>query len=148
MNAFFKIVFVLLSLRSSDNFLFPPPSLSLSLYIYIYIKAYRTKKTHNGNISEEIKEKEGWTILSVKSSNGRPFDGSITLSPLMLQLLKVVTCFFHVIIIIMIIIIILLLFSSWEFSTSALADGLSLESEWQQVSSSHQDSSQCSGCSQ
>ena len=30
----------------------------------------------------------------------------------------------------------------------ALADGFSLESEWQQVSSSLQDSSQDSGCSQ
>ena len=35
-----------------------------------------------------------------------------------------------------------------EFFTSALADGFSLESEWQQVSSSLQDSSQDSGCSQ
>ena len=36
----------------------------------------------------------------------------------------------------------------WEFFTSALADGLSLESEWQQVFSSLQDSSQYSGRSQ
>ena len=35
-----------------------------------------------------------------------------------------------------------------EFFTSALADGLSLESEWQQVSSSLQDSSRDSGRSQ
>ena len=34
---------------------------------------------------------------------------------------------------------------SLEFFTSALADGFSLESEWQQVSSSLQDSSQYSG---
>ena len=34
---------------------------------------------------------------------------------------------------------------SLEFFISALADGLSLESEWQQVSSSLQDSSQYSG---
>ena len=33
------------------------------------------------------------------------------------------------------------------FFTSALADGFSLEFEWQQVSSSLQDSSGCSGCS-
>ena len=33
----------------------------------------------------------------------------------------------------------------WEFFTPALADGLSLESEWQQVSSNLQDSSQYSG---
>ena len=42
----------------------------------------------------------------------------------------------------------LLLFNPWEFFTSAKADGLSLESEWQQVSSSLQDSSQYSGQSQ
>ena len=57
--------------------------------------------------------------------------------------------------IIIIIIIILLLVSfiiiiiySLEFFTSALADGLSLEFEWQQVSSSLLDSSQYSGRSQ
>ena len=33
----------------------------------------------------------------------------------------------------------LLLFISWEFLTSVLSDGLSLEFEWPQVSSSHQD---------
>ena len=37
---------------------------------------------------------------------------------------------------------------SWWFFTSVLADGFSLEFEWQQVSSSLQDSSQDSGCSQ
>ena len=42
--------------------------------------------------------------------------------------------------IIIIIIIIIILF--WEFFTPALADGFSLESEWPQVSSSDQDSSQ------
>ena len=41
-----------------------------------------------------------------------------------------------------------LLFTPWEFFTSALADGFSLEFEWQQVSSSLQDSSQYSGRSQ
>ena len=46
-------------------------------------------------------------------------------------------------IIIIIIIIIILLF--WEFFTPVQADGLSLEIEWQQVSSSLQDSSQYSG---
>ena len=40
------------------------------------------------------------------------------------------------------------LFTPWEFSTSVLADSLPLESEWQQVSSSLQDSSQYSGLSQ
>ena len=33
-------------------------------------------------------------------------------------------------------------FTLWEFLTSALADGLSLEFEWQQISSSHHNSSQ------
>ena len=47
-----------------------------------------------------------------------------------------------IIIIIIIIIIILLL---WEFFTPTLTDCFSLESEWQQVSSSLQDSSQYSG---
>ena len=42
----------------------------------------------------------------------------------------------------------LLLFYSLEFFTSALADSFSLESERQQVSSSLQESSQDSGCSQ
>ena len=37
-----------------------------------------------------------------------------------------------------------LLFTPWEFFTSVLADGLSLEFEWQQVSSSLRDSSQYS----
>ena len=47
-----------------------------------------------------------------------------------------------------IIIVLLLLFTLLEFFTSVLADGFSLESEWQQVSSSLQDSSHDSGCSQ
>ena len=42
----------------------------------------------------------------------------------------------------------ILSFTPWEFFTSALVDGLSLEFEWQQVSSSIQDSSLYSGCSQ
>ena len=50
--------------------------------------------------------------------------------------------FFFFFIITIIIIIILLL---WEFFTPALADGFPLEFEWQQVSSSLQDSSQYSG---
>ena len=41
-----------------------------------------------------------------------------------------------------------LLFTPLEFFTSALADDFSLEFEWQQVSSSRQDSSQYSGRSQ
>ena len=42
---------------------------------------------------------------------------------------------------IIIIIIIIIIIHSWELFTSALADGFSLESEWQQVSSSLQNSS-------
>ena len=42
-------------------------------------------------------------------------------------------------------VIIIIIIYSLEFFTSALADGLSLENEWQQVSSSLQDSSQYSG---
>ena len=38
------------------------------------------------------------------------------------------------------VIIIIIITTPWEFSTSALADGLSLEFERQQVSSSSQDS--------
>ena len=49
---------------------------------------------------------------------------------------------------IIIIIIIIIIIYSLEFFTSALADGLSLEFECQQVSSSLQDSSQYSGRSQ
>ena len=48
----------------------------------------------------------------------------------------------------MIIIELLLLFTPLEFFTSVLADCLSLEFEWQQVSSSLQGSSQYSGRSQ
>ena len=44
--------------------------------------------------------------------------------------------------------ILFIIIYSLEFFTSALADGLSLEFEWHQVSSSHQDSSQYSGRSQ
>ena len=44
--------------------------------------------------------------------------------------------------------LLLLLFTPLEFLTSVLADGFSLEFEWQQVSSSLQDSSQDSGRSQ
>ena len=46
------------------------------------------------------------------------------------------------------VLLLLLLFTPLEFFTSVLADGFSLESEWQQVSSGLQDSSQDSGCSQ
>ena len=42
-------------------------------------------------------------------------------------------------------IIIIIISYSLEFFTSALADGLPLEIEWQQISSSLQDSSQYSG---
>ena len=45
-------------------------------------------------------------------------------------------------------IIIVIIFLIWEFFTSALADGLSLESEWQQVSSGLKDSPQYFGRSQ
>ena len=45
-------------------------------------------------------------------------------------------------------IIIIIIIYSLEFFTSVLADGFSLESEWQQVFSSLRDSSQYSGCSQ
>ena len=48
----------------------------------------------------------------------------------------------------LLLLLLLLLFTPWEFFTSALADGLSLEFEWQQVSSKLQDSSQYSGRSQ
>ena len=47
-----------------------------------------------------------------------------------------------------IIIIIVIIIYSLEFFTTALPDGLSQKFEWQQVSSSLQDSSQYSGCSQ
>ena len=46
------------------------------------------------------------------------------------------------------IIIIIIIIHLLELFTSALADGFSQESEWQQVSSSLQDSSQYSGRSQ
>ena len=48
----------------------------------------------------------------------------------------------------MLLLLLLLLFTPLEFFTSALADGLSLGFEWQQVSSNLQDSSQYSGRSQ
>ena len=44
-----------------------------------------------------------------------------------------------------IIIIIIVILPSWVFFTQTLADGLSLESEWLQVSSDLQDFSQYSG---
>ena len=44
--------------------------------------------------------------------------------------------------------IVIIIVTPWEFFTTALADNLSLESAWQQVSSSLQDSSQYSGRSQ
>ena len=42
--------------------------------------------------------------------------------------------------------LLLLLFTPLEFLTTVLAGGFSLEFEWQQVSSSHQDPSLDSGC--
>ena len=57
--------------------------------------------------------------------------------------------FNHLLIIIIIITTtIIIIIYSFEFFTSALADGLSQELEWQQVSSSLQDSSQYCGRSQ
>ena len=53
-----------------------------------------------------------------------------------------------VVILIIIIIIIIIIINPWEFLTSALADGCSLKFEWQQVTSSLQDSFQYSGRSQ
>ena len=49
---------------------------------------------------------------------------------------------------VIIIIIIIIIIMSFKFFTSALADGFSLKSEWQQVSSSLQDCSQYSDRSQ
>ena len=48
----------------------------------------------------------------------------------------------------LLLLLLLLLFTPLEFFTSMLADGFSLEFEWQQVSSSLQDSSQYSFRSQ
>ncbi len=48
----------------------------------------------------------------------------------------------------LLLVIIIIIIHSLELFTSASADGFSLESEWQQVSSSRQDSSQYSGRSQ
>ena len=45
----------------------------------------------------------------------------------------------------LLLLLLLLLFTPWVFFTSVLADGFSLESEWQQVSSGLQNSSQDSG---
>ena len=45
---------------------------------------------------------------------------------------------------IMLRVIIIIIIIPWEFFTSAIAGGLSLESEWQQVSSGLQNSSQYS----
>ena len=47
-----------------------------------------------------------------------------------------------------IIIIIIIIIIPWKVFTSVLADGFSLGFEWQQVSSSLQDTSHFSGCSQ
>ena len=55
-------------------------------------------------------------------------------------------CFLFIVILLVFDIIIIIY--SLEFFTSVLADGLSREFEWQQVSSSLQDSFQYSGCSQ
>ena len=54
----------------------------------------------------------------------------------------------YVNIITIIVLVVIIIVYSFEFFTSVLADGLSLEFEWQQVSSSLQDSSQYSGRSQ
>ena len=101
---------------------------------------------------------ESWTLLSILSDlNPVVFIVSILLlisnfssafnipNNSWYQRQLYVSQFFQLIIIIIIIIIIIY---SLEFFTSALADDFSLESEWQQVSSSLQDSSQYSGCSQ
>ena len=44
--------------------------------------------------------------------------------------------------------LLLLLFTHWKFFSSVLADGFSVDFEWQQVSFSQQDSFQYSGRSQ
>ena len=62
-----------------------------------------------------------------------------SLSPHSLQLLFCCT---------LLLLLLLLLFTLLDFFTSILADGFALESEWQQVSSSLQDSSQYFGRSQ
>ena len=58
---------------------------------------------------------------------------------------SVLICFIRLLLLLL---LLLLLFTPLEFFTSVLADGFSLEFEWQQVSSSLHDSSQNSGCSQ
>ena len=44
------------------------------------------------------------------------------------------------VVVVVLILVLVLSFNLWEFFTSVLADGLSLELEWQQISSSLQDS--------
>ena len=66
------------------------------------------------------------------------------MSSLILFLHKITAFAYHVIDRFISITTLLLLFTPWEFFTRVLADGLSLEFEWQQVSSSLQDSSQYS----
>ena len=61
----------------------------------------------------------------------------------MLFLLEYFNTFFFFFFLLLLLLL-LLLFTLLEFFTSSLAEGLLLESEWQQVSSSLQDSSQYS----
>ena len=58
------------------------------------------------------------------------------------------SCLYICLYIYVVVIIIIIIINSLELFTSALADGFSLESEWQQVSSSLLDFSRYSGRSQ
>ena len=107
------------------------------------------------------------------SKSSKPFDNTlVTVQKAPITIGIIVTCMFHsffqfsskveVLIFLftffqfcslvnrdsIIIIIIIIIIHSLELFWSALADDFSLGSEWQQVSSSLQDSSQYSGCSQ
>ena len=78
----------------------------------------------------------GW--YAIKSQPTRAgFSHILSISTPYSRSYSILTCITIIIILCTIIIIILLI---WEFSTTALDDDFPLESEWQQVSLSHQDS--------
>ena len=70
------------------------------------------------------------------------FACEMKINPLFLNSLN---SFFFFFFFFLLLLLLLLLFIPWEFFTSALADGLSLEFEWQQATYVPQDSSQYSG---
>ena len=90
------------------------------------------------NLSDSKSPQVSWTLLSILAVLNNAVVWMVSTRP---PTSKSSSPFSNSLVIIIIIIIVVVVLLVWEFFTPALADSFPPESDWQQVSSSHQDSS-------